>query len=81
MSVDVCTALGAVGAILVIVAYFVTQQRWLSAHDWRYPAANLIGAVLIIASLFADWNLPAFVIEVFWLFISLYGLMRALRRR
>ena len=81
MSESIYTFLGAVGAVLVIIAYFATQQRWISASDWRYPAANLIGAALVIASLYADWNLPAFVIQVFWLIISAYGLMKAMLRR
>ena len=69
--------LGAVGAFIVIVAYFLTQAGRLSASDWRFSLANIVGAALILASLTADWNLPAFVIELFWILISIYGLFRA----
>jgi hypothetical protein len=37
--------------------------------------------VLILISLFADWNLPAFVMEVFWILISIYGLARHYGKR
>jgi hypothetical protein len=67
---------GVVGTALVIVAYFATQQGWVRASDWRFPLANLVGAVLILISLWADWNLPSFVMEIFWFAISLYGLWR-----
>jgi len=72
---------GLIGTALVIVAYFATQVGSLDARDWRYPLANLVGAMLILLSLFSAWNFPAFVMEIFWLAISLYGLARALGRR
>jgi hypothetical protein len=72
-------AAGVLGAVLVIIAYFATQQRWLSSEDWRFPAANLIAAVLVLISLYANWNLASFVIEVFWLLISAYGLAKSVR--
>ncbi|MBI3516269.1 MAG: hypothetical protein HY060_19735 [Proteobacteria bacterium] len=77
---DLYTAAGIVGAGLVVVAYFANQQGWLASEDWRFPAANLLGACLILVSLWIDWNLPAAVIEGFWVAISIYGLVRHRRR-
>ncbi len=81
MRVDLYNAAGVVGAALVILVYLGTQQRWLSAGDWRFPFANLVGAGFIIVSLTRYWNLASFVIEVFWVLISLYGLARSWRRQ
>ena len=64
-----------VGTGVIVVAYFADQKRWLSAEDWRYPAANLVGSLLILASLLVEWNTPSVVIELFWIAISLYGLV------
>jgi hypothetical protein len=72
---------GILGSFIVIIAYFATQAGWLGADDPRFAWANLFGAGLIIASLMVDWNLAAFVIEVFWILISLYGLARYYTRR
>jgi hypothetical protein len=80
MSFDILTLAGIVGAAIVIAAYFANQQGWLSSDDLRYPLANLVGAALILLSLWGAWNLPAAVIEGFWVAISLYGLTRTLRR-
>ena len=77
---DTYNLIGAVGAAIVIVAYLATQRGQLSAEDWRFPLANLVGAVLIVISLFAQWNLPSFIVEVFWIAISVYGLWRSLHR-
>ena len=48
---DPFTLAGIAGTALIIVAYFANQQGWLKADDWKYPLANLIGAVLILVSL------------------------------
>jgi hypothetical protein len=69
-------AAGIIGSMVVIVAYFSTQAGWMAASDPRFAIANLAGAALIITSLMVDWNLAAFVMEVFWILISLYGLAR-----
>jgi hypothetical protein len=72
---------GFVGAAVMVAAYFANQQRWLASEDWRYPAANLVGAVLILTSLLFAWNFPSVVIELFWAVISVWGLARALSDR
>lgn len=75
---DILAISGILGAGIVILAYFLNQSGRLASDDWRYQAANIVGAVLILASLTVDWNLAAFLIEMFWLGISLYGLTRGL---
>jgi hypothetical protein len=73
--------IGFAGAAMLMVAYFANQQRWLSSEDWRYPAANLAGSLLILVSLFFTWNFPSIVIEVFWALISIWGLVKASAER
>jgi hypothetical protein len=81
MELDPFTACGIAGAACFIVAYFAAVQGWVRPADWRFPAANLIGAVLLLVSLYDQWNLPSVVIECFWAAISLYGLLRLRRGR
>jgi hypothetical protein len=76
-STDPFTLAGLAGAAVVIAAYFANQMRWLSAEDWRFPLLNLVGAGLILASFATQWNFPSVVIELFWIAISLVGLVRA----
>jgi hypothetical protein len=68
---------GLVGAVLIMAAYFANQQRWLPSNDWRFPGANLVGSSLILVSLWFDWNLPSFVIELAWALVSILGVVRA----
>jgi hypothetical protein len=72
---------GLLGAVIIVAAYFANQQRWLSSEDWRFPAANLLGALLILVSLYYEWNLPSAVIEIVWALVSLWGIGKALRDR
>ena len=74
--IDLLTLAGVAGSAMIILAYFANLQGWLAARDRRYSLLNLLGALLILASLWRDWNLPAATIEGFWAAISLYGLLR-----
>ena len=81
MTLSIYELAGFVGAAIIVVAYFAVQQRWLNALDWRFPAANLLGSLLILISLWFEWNFPSVVIEIFWALISLMGLARSLAER
>ena len=81
MGIEPYDIAGFIGAAIFVGAYFANQQRWLSSEDWRYPLANLIGALLILVSLVYEWNLPSVVIEAFWAAISVYGIAKAWRER
>jgi hypothetical protein len=71
------TILGLAGVACIVVAYFLLQTRRSQADSPRYLWLNLVGSVLIALSLIPEWNLPSFVIEVFWIAITLYGFWRA----
>ena len=81
MSMTVEDWIGIAGAMLIVIAYLLVQLRRLDALSLSFSLANGIGAAGIIFSLLNDFNLSAFAIEVFWLAISLYGVVRALRSR
>lgn len=73
--------IGFVGVGLLVMAYFALQSGKIKGDDWQYPATNLCGALLILFSLYETPNVPSIVIELIWVSISSYGLLRALRRR
>jgi hypothetical protein len=81
MKLSIYDLAGFLGAAIIVVAYLAMQQRWLNALDWRFSAANLLGSLLILISLWFEWNFPSVVIEIFWALISLMGLARSLAER
>jgi hypothetical protein len=73
--------IGLIGVALILFAYAGVQSGRLPAADWCFSAINGAGALLIMISLLFTFNLASFVIEVFWLLISAFGLWKAWRRR
>lgn len=73
--------IGLIGVAMILFAYAGVQSGRLPSEDWRFSAVNGLGAVLILVSLYFTFNLASFVIEVFWLLISGYGLWKAWSRR
>ena len=61
---------------MILISYFLLQMERLSGSDLAYSAANGLGAALILISLVVDFNLSAFIVEAFWLAISLLGILR-----
>lgn len=81
MNYGLLDAVGIVGAALLMVAYFLLQVDKLQSNGLTYSLLNAIGALLIVFSLLVNFNLAAFLIEVFWILISLIGIVRYLRPR
>lgn len=74
-------ALGNIGVFLIIVTYLLLQLQKLPSDGLWYSVLNVIGAFLIIISLLFDFNLSAFIVEAFWVLISLVGIARHYWRR
>ena len=76
MDYELHDLIGNVGVLLILGSYLLVQLRRLDATGVPYLLVNGLGAGLILVSLARDFNLSAFLIELVWLLISLYGLAR-----
>ncbi len=72
---------GFLGVVFLIGAYAALQTGKMKAEQPIYSGLNLLAAGLILVSLLHSFNAASFVIEIFWLIISLVGLIRALRAK
>jgi hypothetical protein len=66
--------LGTVGVAVIIVTYVLLQWGKVRSEQFVYSLLNAVGATLILISLYFDFNFPSFVVEFFWLLISLFGI-------
>lgn len=66
--------LGTVGVAVIIVTYVFLQLGKVRSEQLIYSLLNAVGATLILISLYFDFNFPSFVVEFFWLLISLFGI-------
>lgn len=72
---------GNLGVVLILVTYTLLQLEKLKSSQLSYSALNGVGAGLILVSLSMEFNLSAFLIEFFWLLISIMGIVRHRRSR
>ena len=77
---DLFDAIGIGGSILFIVA-FLYANRAPVIDKLLFNALNLVGAIMLLISLYFKFNLAAFVLEVVWAMIAVHGLVTALRAR
>ncbi|MFW5454400.1 CBU_0592 family membrane protein [Thioalkalivibrio sulfidiphilus] len=81
MNYSVTDLIGNIGVAMVVFAYYRLQiGRW-GFHDLPYLLFNLCGSSLIIVSLVFDFNLSTMILQIFWIGISLIGLMHLYRKR
>lgn len=64
---------GSIGVGIIILSYVSLQLEKIHSESLIYSLLNAVGASLIIVSLIYNFNFSAFVVEFFWLLISLFG--------
>ena len=69
--------IGIGGVFIIVIAYILMQIDRMDPKGFAFSFLNTIGAVLILISLYFDWNLASFVMEVIWFTLSLYGTFKA----
>ncbi len=70
---------GYLGVALVLLAYFLLQAHKLQGHGLVYQLMNVFGAIGVILSLSfspGPINWLAFLMQVAWIAIGVYGILR-----
>ena len=73
--------LGTVGVFVIVLTYILLQFGQIRSEQLAYSLLNAAGASLILVSLYFSFNLPSFIVEFFWLLISLFGIGKYLLKR
>ncbi len=79
MSIDIhliSDIIGIFGVALIILSFFLVQVEKITSDSSFYLYSNFIGAIMLLFSLYYHWNLASVIIEIMWLFISSYGIIR-----
>ena len=71
---------GNIGVALMVLGYLLLQAERIRSRDLSYSLMNGLGALLVVISLLYRFNLSAFLVESFWLLISIYGLIKFTRK-
>lgn len=70
---------GMIGTTCIVAAYLLMQLNKLDPKGMLFNVINLIGAIFLLISLMVHFNLASVVIEVFWVFASLIGIVNVIR--
>ena len=73
--------LGTAGVAIIILTYILLQLERIRSGQLLYSLLNAVGASLILISLYYDFNFPSFIVEFFWLLISLFGIGKFFLKR
>lgn len=73
--------IGTLGVGVIILTYILLQFERIRSDQLIYSLFNAAGASLILISLCYDFNFPSFIVEFFWLLISLFGIGKYLFRK
>jgi hypothetical protein len=72
---------GSIGVFTIIATYILLQTERLKSENLAYSVLNGLGAGLIVFSLFYSFNFSAFVVELLWVLISIYGIAKYFLKR
>ncbi len=80
MIFDLANIVGLIGSAIMVVAYAYSNVA--STINFRlFNLLNLVGSLLLLASLTVHFNLASMALEIVWAIIALLGLVQAFRRR
>lgn len=73
---------GYIGVELVLLAFLLLQAHKLRGNGLVYQLMNILGAIGVMLSLlFGNFNAAAFVMQLAWLLIGIYGIARGVKVR
>lgn len=71
--------MGWIGALLLLLAYFLLVHKNLTSRSRMYQWMNIIGAFLLAINNIYLNAYPSFLTNVIWFFIGLYGIFHIIK--
>ena len=68
--------IGSIGVFIIILTFVLLQFGKVRSEQLIYSVLNAVGASLIVFSLFFNFNFSAFIVEFFWILISIFGIVK-----
>ena len=72
--------IGFVGSFFIVAAFAYSNLTTQMNALW-FNVSNFVGAALLTVSLTVNYNLPTMVLEVVWMAIAIFGILKALKTR
>lgn len=72
---------GIAGTMMILGSFLLLQMGRLAGTRLTYQLLNLFGAAGVLVSLLGKFNLAVFLLELAWMLISAYGILRGFTRK
>ena len=72
--------IGFAGSFFIVAAFAYSNLTTQMNALW-FNVSNFVGAALLTVSLTVNYNLPTMVLEVVWMAIAIFGILKALKTR
>ena len=72
--------IGFAGSFFIVAAFAYSNLTAQMNALW-FNVANFLGAALLTISLTVNFNLPTMVLEIVWMAIAVFGIIKALMKR
>lgn len=70
-----------IGAVLILTAFVLAQQRRMATDSVAYLVLNTVGAAVLAVVAVMDGDVGFTLLEGTWTVVSAVGLVRCLKRR
>ncbi len=67
--------IGFIGVFCILLAFFLVQFGYLHGQQKRFSCLNLVGALMVLTSLWGSDQYAAMALEGAWAMISLFGIL------
>lgn len=74
--ISLVTGIGILGVAFYLGSYAALQFGLIQGRGYLYPSLNIIAAGFVGISLMEAYNLSSLLIQISWIAISIYGIMR-----
>jgi hypothetical protein len=81
MTVLLINILGWTGVALLLLAYALVSTRRVEGDSFTYQVLNIVGALLLIANSFYFGSYPSVGVNIAWIGIALYTLIKISRKQ
>jgi len=71
---------GWLGAVLILIAYYLVSVKKLLPASKEFQLLNLFGAIGIVVNSMVYRALPSAVLNTIWALIAFYGLFKAIKK-
>ena len=68
--------LGWIGAILILLAYFMLSMDYMQADSIAYQAANAVGGMLLVCASLKTKDFPLVALNAVWFLIAVIALVK-----